>query len=221
MEKEIREFNDLHSIVQSLSTHTKAVYRGAKSSEYLLLPKIGRFDEITNDDLEEKERKMMQEFKGQAKPYIDSMPDDEWDWLALAQHHGLPTRLLDWTRNPLVAAYFAVEKSFDSDSVIYVYKNAQYIDTRYSTDPRGVTSVSMFSPKHITPRITAQAGIFTIHPDPKEPFSSDEIDTLVIKEKYRKKLKDTLSRYGIHRATLFPSVDGIASYVEWKNTKNF
>ena len=50
-------------------------------------------------------------FKQNALSFLDRPPSNEWEWLLLMQHHSLPTRLLNWTENPLVALYFVVKES--------------------------------------------------------------------------------------------------------------
>ena len=64
---------------------------------------------------------MFDEFKRRGVAVLPSRPSDDWEFLAVARHHGLPTRLLDWTENPLAALFFALEEPSSGDSAVWCY----------------------------------------------------------------------------------------------------
>ena len=87
---------------------TNYVFRGVSNKNYALIPSLNRVCEPKLD----LEKALLRNFKKYASMDIE---DDSnfWKVVSLAQHHGLPTRLLDWTFSPYVAAHFATESYSD------------------------------------------------------------------------------------------------------------
>ena len=216
-EIELECFEEFHQQVQSYNKKAD-IYRGVTNKDYQLVPKIGRVPLHENQSRKKEEQRIFRRFKERALPYLGFMPRDGWDWLAIAQHHGLPTRLLDWTRNPLAALYFAVEHENIHDSAIYVLRGYKVISIKTHPDPFKYSQVGKFVPDRITPRISAQLGVFTIHPELEKPFSSDSLEKLIIPNRICRKLKKIVDTYGINRATLFPDLDGLAHHIAWQIT---
>lgn len=145
------------------------IFRGvADAAEHALVPKVGRDGDVYDETTE---RVIFANFKRRARQFVDTSGLNQWDLMALAQHHGLPTRLLDWTTNPLVAAYFAVS-NLPTDKVARVYaaRAPRLIDVDRIVDPFDCTDVFAFTPAAVAPRIVAQRGLFTIHPTPTDPW---------------------------------------------------
>jgi hypothetical protein len=82
---------------------TTVIYRGHADINYKLIPKAGRFDPPPNSKHATLDESLMLElFRRHSVGLTTSTPEDDWEFLAIAQHHGLATRLMDWTRSPLV-----------------------------------------------------------------------------------------------------------------------
>jgi hypothetical protein len=214
----VTSFKELHDALEKHSTND-TIFRGVKSVHYALVPSVGRIRwyRPTSPDRQEREF-LFETFKQRAVPSLEFIPRDDWDWLTLAQHHGLPTRLLDWTFNPLAAAFFAVEDdSFTGDSVVYAHNELDQLDVARYPDPFSVPRVFYYLPRYVTRRLIVQAGLFTIHPVPSAPLDPDVsgVERIIIKASARMDIKKTLYRYGIHRASLFPDLDGLCAHLKW------
>jgi hypothetical protein len=84
------------------------VYRGSSDADAPLLTSLDRLGGVcpphTKADLEEH---LLRNYMRYSRPHVGNEPVDDWEHLISAQHHGVPTRVLDWTYSPLVAAFFA------------------------------------------------------------------------------------------------------------------
>jgi hypothetical protein len=102
------------------------IFRG-QNVDKPLLPKLARSPPL-HPDLQSREGLMLKEFKRLYVGLTDLTPGSDWDFLALAQHYGLPTRFLDWTLGALAAVWFAVEtegknqKGEQQNAVVWLLK---------------------------------------------------------------------------------------------------
>ena len=98
------------------------IFRGHKLETYKLIPSIGRMmNKIGEESSTDDEELMLKIFKHRTYPFTKEFHDNSnLELLTIAQHHGLPKRLLDWTKNILIAVYFAVEDVFSKPAHPYV-----------------------------------------------------------------------------------------------------
>ena len=226
----IKTFAGFNAFVKSqyyAKRHGAWLFHGLADSRWCLRPAAGRTGRLD----ENFEPKMLGEFKRRAAAHLAQIPTSDFEWLALAQHHGLPTRLLDWSSNPYVALYFAVFKHINRDGrFVALYAPTKISDkTLHTVCPFAYKRhLGKYVPTTITPRISAQEGCFTIHRDIAKPLTQKYLDchrpdwrihSVELPARSKEPIIYSLFRSGIHQESLFPGVDGLAAHLNWKYTK--
>jgi hypothetical protein len=220
----VSSLEELVALVQPFRKDGKWIFRGVRQNNYQLVPKIGRegtrkgvgSPEDLHYDRDEEDT-MVRHFIRSAGPYVRHVPTTRLEWLALAQHHGMFTRLLDWTESLLVAAFFAVEDARPREipPMIYAAKGVKVIPENRYNDLDGLEDAMLYYPQHISPRIPAQSSVLTVHNPPDEPFVPPTLVRITIARHTLLTMKLNLSACGIHRASLFPDIDGLAAHQSW------
>lgn len=186
-----------------------------------LLPKIGRG--TCKPELLSQEQRLFAEFKKRSAAYLDTANRDDWDFLAIAQHHGMATRLLDWTDNPLVALWFAVrEGPQQGDGVVWVFPfSEEDIADQDKDSPFQDGRTKVFQPKHITKTIAAQDGWFTVHKfvdgkfiplENNKNYKGNFLKLRIPKEKVEG-LRTQLGLIGVNDSTMFPDLGGLCDFL--------
>tara|TARA_Y100001968_G_C19406084_1_gene743702 strand:+ start:776 stop:1444 length:669 start_codon:yes stop_codon:yes gene_type:complete len=215
----VNNFSELLSEFEKEKEGQNVVFRGHSNVEYELKTSLGRCEPIHGKTTLQLEKRILKLFKESSLPFLEFKPTNELEWLAIAQHFGLPTRLLDWSYNPLVASYFAVESNPDTDSALFVLAGCSTIQDPEKFKLNSQDKVQKYRPSWISSRIQNQSGLFTLHNNPEKIFKHKNLKKVIIPKKIKKEVKKMLFKFGINQRLIYPGLEGVARDLKWLETK--
>ncbi|MBT9096733.1 FRG domain-containing protein [Methylovulum psychrotolerans] len=220
-------YGNITETIQSFKTDI-LFFRGHSNASWNLLPTLARIKKANRTKLEQILYFDFQTRAGSLLPENNSC----WNNAFTMQHHGLPTRLLDWSENFATALYFAL-KGAQGECCVWVLNpfslnaaaidqetlprpgdlNGTYDDYFISENRKIEGKVIAISPFRHHPRVFHQRAGFTIHDDlesPLEKLYPDCLAKIMIPEKAQSDARQFLKLVGVTEFTLFPDLDGLS-----------
>lgn len=229
-----------------IATGKRYWFRGQANVNWLLTPSALRHKELEKRN---KALDLIREFKRYSGNKLGNQapqPREKLKWIQIAQHYGIPTRLLDWTEINTVALYFSCCDQPDRDGAVFMLnpvdlnreadpKRARildpddediinsYLDLDGKQDSKGRKTIAI-SPIWNSDRIQQQQGMFTVQGSQDFSLTNDPDDPKVpslvclrIKKHKKQSILRELDRAGWHEMSIFPDLEHMCQYLRWRN----
>lgn len=219
-------------------------FRGHADLQWTLTPTALRY---RTTDQRDRALGLLRAFKRYAETKLPHLPEtgEELKWVQHARHYGLPTRLLDWTRNAGIALYFACERQVnkaDVDGAVYmlnpldlnrmaypraprvydahsdVRRIAKYLSLSGHEEEDGLKTIAI-NPVWNSPRIVLQQGAFTLHGSRDFTLTADQAPSLVcwrVPAEHKHSILRELERVGISEMSIYPEPEHMCRYLVWR-----
>lgn len=226
----LADWSEFASSIRDLTANSKFIFRGQECAGWNLKPSVSRVMPFRENDFTLREHHLTQlldnfrqSSRGRRGANPAQLTDNEW-W-ALGQHHGLVTPLLDWSRSPYVALFFAMSKEQPKPDechrcAVYALNthNLQFANNELPVEDQ----IDLVDPDNDeNPRLIAQRGLFTRHPVGKdlEEWVKDHGDPITVSlfkitipNHDRSACLNELNSMNINHATLFPDLYGAGKH---------